>query len=193
MQQGLLRPLHLFAVRASDSHNGNHVGPLHKLGLSDAKCESAVVAGNVPEAPLVPPKPASSVGTPVVPSLPLNRHPRRNRRMSALREAFQETTISPANFVYPLFIHEGEEDTLIGAMPRCYRLRWRHELVQEVAKARDVGVNSMVLFPKIPDALKSPTGNEAYNDNDLVPRSIRLLKDKFSDLEGNKTKFNADE
>ncbi|XLR50518.1 hypothetical protein HN51_001211, partial [Arachis hypogaea] len=155
---GLLRPLHLFAVRASDSHNGNHVGPLHKLGLSDAKCEAAVVVGNVPEAPPVPPKPASPVGTPVVPSLPLNRHPRRNRRMPALREAFQETTISPVNFVYPLFIHEGEEDTSIGAMPGCYRLGWRHELVQE-----------------------SPTGNEAYNDNGLVPR-IRLLKDKFSDL-----------
>ncbi|RYR19774.1 hypothetical protein Ahy_B03g064657 [Arachis hypogaea] len=44
-------------------------------------------------------------------------------------------------------------------------------------------VNSVVLFPKIPDALKSSTGNEAYNDNGLVPRSIRLLKDKFPDLD----------
>ncbi|XLR26708.1 hypothetical protein S83_054608, partial [Arachis hypogaea] len=77
----------------------------------------------------------------------------------ALREAFQETTISPANFVYPIFIHEGEEDTPTGAMPGCYRLGWRHGLVQE-----------------------SSTGNEAYNDNGLVPRSIRLLKDKFPDL-----------
>ncbi|KAL4287141.1 Delta-aminolevulinic acid dehydratase 1 [Arachis hypogaea] len=160
MQQGLPRPLHLFAVRASDSHNGNHAGLLHKLGLSDAECEAAVVASNVPEAPPIPPKPASLVGTPVVPSLPLNRRPRHNRRMPVLREAFQETTISPANFVYPIFIHEGEEDTPTGAMPGCYRLRWRHELVQE-----------------------SSTGNEAYNDNGLVPRSIRLLKDKFPDLD----------
>ncbi|XLS71122.1 hypothetical protein HN51_027987, partial [Arachis hypogaea] len=72
---GLLRPLHLFAVRVNDSHNGNHAGPLHKLGLSDAECEAIVVASNVLEAPLVPPKLASSVGTPVVPSLPLNRRP----------------------------------------------------------------------------------------------------------------------
>ncbi|KAK9219761.1 hypothetical protein WN943_008407 [Citrus x changshan-huyou] len=75
-----------------------------------------------------------------------------------------------------------EEDTPIGAMPGCYRLGWRHGLVQEVAKARDVGVNSVVLFPKVPDALKSPTGDEAYNDNGLVPRTIRLLKDRYPDL-----------
>ncbi|XLT01068.1 hypothetical protein HN51_050419, partial [Arachis hypogaea] len=192
MQQGLPRPLHLFAVRASDSHNGNHAGLLHKLGLSDAECEAAVVASNVPEAPPIPPKPASLVGTPVVPSLPLNRRPRHNRRMPALREAFQETTISPANFVYPIFIHEGEEDTPTGAMPGCYRLGWRHGLVQEFCLGILLpvlnfimlfySVNSVVLFPKIPDALKSSTGNEAYNDNGLVPRSIRLLKDKFPDL-----------
>ncbi|MBS2599936.1 porphobilinogen synthase, partial [Salmonella enterica subsp. enterica serovar Typhimurium] len=55
-------------------------------------------------------------------------------------------------------------------------------LLEEVSKARDVGVNSVVLFPKVPDALKTPTGDEAYNDNGLVPRTIRLLKDKYPDL-----------
>lgn len=38
---------------------------------------------------------------------PLNRRPRRNRKSPVLRAAFQETHLSPANFVYPLFIHEG--------------------------------------------------------------------------------------
>lgn len=168
----------LFTVRASEKHDG----PIRKMGLSDEECEAAVVAGNVPEAPPPPPTPAAPAGTPVVSSLPLNRRPRRNRRSASLRSAFQETSISPANFVYPLFIHEGEEDTPIGAMPGCYRLGWRHGLVEEVSKARDVGVNSIVLFPKIPDALKTPTGDEAYNENGLVPRAIRLLKDKYPDL-----------
>ncbi|KAL4371754.1 hypothetical protein AHAS_Ahas06G0197400 [Arachis hypogaea] len=176
--KGLLCPLHLFAVRASDSHNGNHAGLLHKLGLSDTKCEATVVAGNVPEAPPVPPKLASPVGTLVVPSLASLTQP----EDAGTEGSFSKDDNITCEFVYPLFIHEGEEDTLIGAMPGCYRLRWRHGLVQEVAKAWDVGVNSVVLFPKIPDALKSPTGNEAYNDNGLVPWSIRFLKDKFSDL-----------
>ncbi|KAF2291383.1 hypothetical protein GH714_023473 [Hevea brasiliensis] len=171
-------PKRVLIVRASETQGG----PMKKLGLSDAECEAAVVAGNVPEAPPVPPKPAAPAGTPVVPLLPLSRRPRRNRKSPTLRASFRETNLSPSNFVYPLFIHEGEEDTPIGAMPGCYRLGWRHGLVEEVAKARDVGVNSIVLFPKVPDALKSPTGDEAYNDNGLVPRAIRLLKDKFPDL-----------
>ncbi|KAL2503589.1 Delta-aminolevulinic acid dehydratase 1 [Abeliophyllum distichum] len=75
-----------------------------------------------------------------------------------------------------------EEDTAIGAMPRYCRLGWRHGLVEEVSKARDVGVNSIMLFPKVRDALKSPTEDEAYNENGLVPRTIRLLKDKYPDL-----------
>ncbi|XWS23723.1 hypothetical protein CRYUN_Cryun28dG0039700 [Craigia yunnanensis] len=117
--------------------------------MSIEECEATVVAGNVPEAPPVPPKPATPVGTPFIQPLQLSRRPRHNRKSPALRASFQETSISPANFVYPLFIHEGQEDTPIGAM-----LGWRHGLVVEVAKARDVGVNSIVLFPKVPDALK---------------------------------------
>ncbi|KAI3994181.1 hypothetical protein MKX01_012438 [Papaver californicum] len=155
---------------------------IKKLGLTDEECEAAVVAGNAPEAPPVPPKPAAPAGTPLASLLPLNKRPRRNRKSPVLRASFQETQLSPANFVYPLFIHEGEEDTPIGAMPGCYRLGWRHGLLEEVSKARDVGVNSIVLFPKVPDALKTPTGEESYNENGLVPRAIRLLKDKYPDL-----------
>lgn len=58
-------PTRLLVVRASEAHNG----PLQKLGLSDAECEAAVVAGKVPEAPPVPPKPKAPAGTPVVPTL----------------------------------------------------------------------------------------------------------------------------
>lgn len=52
-------------VRASEPSDGFP----RKLGMSDAECEAAVVAGNVPEAPPVPPKAAAPAGTPVVPSL----------------------------------------------------------------------------------------------------------------------------
>lgn len=110
--------------------------------------------------------------------------PRRNRRSPALRAAFQETTISPANFILSLFVHEdsGEQSALIGTMPGCECLGWRHGLIDEVYKARDVGVNGVVLFAKVPDALKSSSGDEAFNPDGLVPRCIRLLKDKFPDL-----------
>ncbi|KAL4305971.1 hypothetical protein AHAS_Ahas16G0131600 [Arachis hypogaea] len=167
MQQGLPRPLHLFAVRASDSHNGNHAGLLHKLGLSDAECEAAVVASNVPEAPPIPPKPASLVGTPVVPSLPLNRRPRHNWRMPRAEGSFSG-------------------DNNIACEFRQLNLQVRRTL--QLGLCRDAtGLDGgMDLCKRLLFTLVSvsPTKrNEAYNDNGLVPRSIRLLKDKFPDLD----------
>ncbi|XP_064981637.1 delta-aminolevulinic acid dehydratase, chloroplastic-like isoform X1 [Musa acuminata AAA Group] len=167
----------LAVVRASSEKEVS----VKSSGLSIEECEAAAVAGKFPDPPPLY-RPQGPKGTPVVQPLPLSRRPRRNRKSPALRAAFQETTLSPSNFVHPLFIHEGEEDVPIGAMPGCFRLGWRHGLLEEVYKARDVGVNSFVLFPKIPDALKSQTGDEAYNDNGLVPRAIRLLKDKYPDI-----------
>jgi porphobilinogen synthase len=96
------------------------------------ECEAAVVAGNPPPAPPVPAKPKAPEGTPVITPLTLTSRPRRNRRSPALRAAFQETLITPANFILPLFVHEGEQSTPIGAMPGCYRLGWRHGLIDEV-------------------------------------------------------------
>lgn len=155
--------------------------PVMSTSLSIEESEANGVAGNFPDPPPLT-KPACPKGTPVVKPLVITRRPRRNRKSSILRSAFQETTISAANFVLPLFIHEGEDDVPIGAMPGCSRLGWRHGLLDEVYMARDVGVKSFVLFPKIPDALKTPTGDEAFNDNGLIPRTIRLLKDKYPDI-----------
>ena len=118
-----------------------------------------------------------------------------------------QTSLSPSNFLLPLFVHDGDEDIPIGAMPGCSRLgwcvplaaalRWRRKpcpdpispacrktgLLREVKAARAVGVNSVVIFPKTPDNLKTPTGEEAFNPNGLAQRSISLLKDTFPDLE----------
>lgn len=61
----------VLTIRASkeghDEESGS--GPLRKMGLTDEECEAAVVAGNVPESPPVPPKPGAPAGTPIVSSL----------------------------------------------------------------------------------------------------------------------------
>ncbi len=41
----------------------------------------------------------------------------------------------------------------------------------------------MVIFPKTPERLKTPTAEEAFNPNGLSQRTIRSLKDAFPDLE----------
>ena len=79
----------------------------------------------------------------------LPSRPRRNRRSPAIRGAISETHISPANLILPVFIHDGEQNIPIASMPGVDRLGWRHGLLDSVAEARSVGVNSVVLFPKV--------------------------------------------
>ena len=47
----------------------------------------------------------------------LTYRPRRLRRSPALRAMVRETSLSPADFIYPLFVHEGASNEPIGAMP----------------------------------------------------------------------------
>jgi porphobilinogen synthase len=68
-------------------------------------------------------------------------------------------------------------------MPGVSRLAWRTGLLAAVDAARAQGVNSVVLFPKTPEALKTRTGEEAFNPDGLVQRAIRLLKAAHPDLE----------
>ena len=62
----------------------------------------------------------------------------------------------------------------IPSMPGCER----HSLDSMVAEAKDAwqyGVRSFVIFPKVPDKLKSNRGEEAYNPDGIVPRSALAL------------------
>lgn len=101
--------------------------------------------------------------------------PRRNRRTPAIRSMVRETTLSPADFILPLFLHEDAEDTPIASMPGV--TRWSLEsLVREAGEAHALGIPAVVLFPKIEESLKTPDGKECHNDDGLVPRAIRALK-----------------
>ncbi|KAK3248091.1 hypothetical protein CYMTET_42431 [Cymbomonas tetramitiformis] len=129
------------------------------------------------------PIPAAPEGTPVVEPQKLRSRPRRNRRSQTVRSAFSETFLTPSNFILPVFVHDGEDDIPIGAMPGVSRLGYKHGLLKNVAEARAAGVNSVVVFPKTPDHLKTMTGEEAFNPDGLAQRTISLLKDTYPDLE----------
>ena len=94
-----------------------------------------------------------------------------------------QTVLSPSNFIYPIFVHDGEDDIPIKSMPGQARLGWKSGMIKKVREARAAGVNQVVVFPKTPDDLKSATAEESFNPNGLAQRSISLLKDTFPDLE----------
>lgn len=101
--------------------------------------------------------------------------PRRNRQSAAIRDLVRETDLTPGHLIYPLFLQEGHENTPIEAMPGCQR--WCvQDLVKEAGEAHALGVPAVVLFPRIPDELKTRSAEECHHDGGLVPRAIRALK-----------------
>ncbi len=107
--------------------------------------------------------------------------PRRLRRSEAFREMVAETSVKPADFIYPLFVHEGSEVQPISAMPGINR--WSIDsLLGEVSRAWDLGIRCVVLFPKVSDSLKTEDGKECFNPEGLIPRAIRRLKKELPQM-----------
>ena len=103
--------------------------------------------------------------------------PRRNRKSAGVRAMVRENIVTPANFIYPLFIHDEDFCQDISSMPGCQR----HSLpsmLKEVGEALELGVKAFVLFPKVDDALKTNLACEAYNPEGIVHRAIRMIKEK---------------
>jgi porphobilinogen synthase len=113
--------------------------------------------------------------------LDLLARPRRNRKSAAIRDAVRETWLGPEHFIYPLFIHEGSADIPITSMPGRARLS-PDGLLREVERALGLGLRSVVLFPAVDEALKTSDGREAYNDQGLVPRTVRALEQRWPEL-----------
>lgn len=79
----------------------------------------------------------------MVPVRELPSRPRRNRKSETVRRAFSETVLHPANFILPVFVHDGEDNIPIDSMPGVARLGWKHGLVDAVEEARSYGVNQV--------------------------------------------------
>jgi porphobilinogen synthase len=113
--------------------------------------------------------------------LTLPIRPRRNRKSPAIRGLVRETVLTPADLIYPLFVHDTAGNEPIDSMPGCHR--WCLDgLVEEVGRAREVGVRAVVFFPKIEEDLKSSRGEECFNPDGLVPRAIRGVKERYPDV-----------
>ncbi len=93
-----------------------------------------------------------------------------------------ETRLSPSDFIVPLFIVEGtgvrEE---IPSMPGYFRISLDF-LKAEVGELWAMGLKSVLLFVKVPDALKDNKGTEAINPDGLMQRAIQTVKEACPDM-----------
>lgn len=103
-----------------------------------------------------------------------NRH-RRLRSNEAIRSMIRETVLTPNDFIYPIFVVEGENiKNEISSLPNNYHysIDRLHEVVKEVEES---GVHGVILFG-IPEH-KDEIGSEGYSDNGIIQKAIRKIKE----------------
>jgi len=112
----------------------------------------------------------------------LQRRNRILRATPAIRSLVAETVLTPNDFIVPLFIDEGDNiQTEIASMPNYYR-RSLDLTLKEVKELWGMGIKSVLLFIKCKDELKDNTGKEAWNENGLMQRSIKAIKDAVPEM-----------
>ena len=100
--------------------------------------------------------------------------PRRMRATETVRSMIRETSLSVADFIYPLFVKEGEgRADQVPSMPGVYQLTV-DMLPAEIDNLCDLGIRSVLLFG-LPDH-KDECGSEAYNPQGIVQRAVRSIK-----------------
>ena len=104
------------------------------------------------------------------------------RRDDFSRRLMREHTLTAADFIYPVFVLDGENRTEnVDSMPGVRRMTLDH-LLEEAQRCVHLGVPAIALFPAIDARLKTADGREACNPDGLVPRAIAALKRAFPGL-----------
>ena len=119
-------------------------------------------------------------------TLPFGQFParrmRRMRRDDFSRRLMREHTLTPGDFIYPVFVLDGQSRReMVGSMPGVERLSI--DLLLPVAEeCVQLGIPALALFPVIDAGLKTLGAEEALNPHGLVPRTVAELKKRFPEL-----------
>ena len=107
---------------------------------------------------------------------------RRLRRHQFSRDLVQENQLSAKDFIYPVFVLEGQKQLQdVPSMPGVQRQSLDH-LFKTAETCLDLGIPAIALFPVIDKSLKTEGAEEAFNPEGLVPNVVRQLKSRFPEL-----------
>ena len=106
---------------------------------------------------------------------PLNRN-RRLRTSETVRNLIRENTITPNDFLVPLFVIEGKNNKReIQSMPNYFKMSI-DLILKEIKILHSLGLKSVLLFAQVEESLKDNYGTEAINNNGLMPVSYTHLR-----------------
>ena len=112
----------------------------------------------------------------------LTHRPRRLRRNPSIRSLVRENHLSVDDFIYPMFVMEGENSRVeIPSMPEAYRFTL-DLLVKEIEEIYALGIKAIAIFPAVPEEKKDLAGSESFNPEGLAQRAVRAIKAVVPDI-----------
>ncbi|MFH1518748.1 MAG: porphobilinogen synthase, partial [Pseudomonadota bacterium] len=106
---------------------------------------------------------------------------RRLRQSPWIRSLVAENTLTPADLVWAIFVHDGEGRVPVGSLPGIDRLSVA-EAALTAKRASALGIPAIAIFPYIGPEGKDETGSGALDPDGLVPRALRAMKDAAPEI-----------
>ncbi|WP_400193092.1 porphobilinogen synthase [Hymenobacter sp. B81] len=114
-------------------------------------------------------------------NLPTHR-PRRNRKSEVIRDMVQETRLTTHDFIYPVFLIEGQNQLVeVASMPGINRFS-ADRLIDEIGQCVELGIKAFAPFPSINDGLKDRLAKESANPDGLYLRTVADIKRQFPEV-----------
>lgn len=111
-----------------------------------------------------------------------NTRLRRLRKSAWMRDLIAEYSLTVKDFILPLFVIEGKnQEEKIAHLPDVSRFS-TDLIVKKAQEAADLGICALMLFPSIDQKLKNDNGSEAFNQNNLICRTVAAIKEKVPQI-----------
>jgi porphobilinogen synthase len=107
------------------------------------------------------------------------RRPRRNRKSSAIRGMVEETRLSVKDFIFPMFLIEGENKKVeVASMPGIFRYSL-DLMIKEIDACMNLGIVAFDIFPAYPESKKDKYATESHNPETFYLKAIQKIKETF--------------
>jgi porphobilinogen synthase len=102
---------------------------------------------------------------------------RRLRQADWTRRLVRESTLTPADLIWSMVVHDGEDARVpVPSLPGVERLNVR-EAAKAAVQARALGIPAIAVFPHIDGRKKNAAGDEAGNPDGLIAQAVRAMKE----------------
>lgn len=107
------------------------------------------------------------------------RRPRRNRASKAIRDLTQESVLTADDFIFPLFLLEGNNQrSEVASMPGIYRLSL-DLMLKEIESCLAMGIKGFDIFPVVEDHYKDKTASKSIDPNFFYLTALKKIKQEF--------------